>query len=108
MKYTAAELNTAEAVKFEEEINKEKKQTGMMLQIISAENGERSEPFIATWEELHQVLSKEMDMDESEMNVKEKDYILLVAVMQGEETRIPRAPLITIESFLKMEINKNG
>lgn len=79
----------------------EKRQTGMMIQIISHENGNRSEPFIANFKELGEILNKEMETGES--HIHEKDFLLLVAIFQGEETKIPTSPIITIETFLKLE-----
>ena len=95
-----ADLNTATAAELEDHVNQEKRKQAMMLQLISHETGERSEPFIANWQQLKETLDK-MEDDQ----VKPEDYILLVAVMDGEDTRIPRAPLITVEKFLSLGEN---
>lgn len=85
----------------EEALLTKKRETGMMIQIISHENGNRSEPFIADFKELGEILNKEMEKGES--NIHEKDFILLVAIFHGEETKIPTSPIITVETFLKLE-----
>ena len=66
---------------------KEKQQSGMMLQIICQKSGIRSEPFMANFSELAKILNNEMEKDES--NITPDDFILLVAVMNGEDTKIP-------------------
>ena len=67
-----------------------------LFQIISADNGQRSEPFITTWDKLHQVFSEGGD------EVNQEDYILLVAVMNDKETTIPGNPLMKIKSFIEL------
>ena len=95
-----ADLNSAEAVKIEDQVNKHKQQEGMMLQFVSHANGRRSEPFMSTWTQLREMLLARPEQDEQQVN--DKDYILLVAVMAGEETQIPSTPLITVETFLNI------
>lgn len=82
------------AIKTVEEQKTEKK---FMFQFINHENGLRSEPFVGSWKNLNQVLELR---EEGERPVA-KDYILLVAVLDKDDTIIPATPLITVESYLK-------
>ena len=68
-----------------------------VIQIINAENGNRSKPYEANWDQLAESLKKAE-------SINSKDYILLVAAIEGEEEQmqIPQSPLITIETFLSM------
>lgn len=86
-------------VHIEEAINEIKFKDRFMIQIINHQTGYRSEPFLANWDELREVLTD----SEKEGGPVGKDYILLVAVMRNEETIIPQAPIITIDSFMAME-----
>jgi len=70
-----------------------------MIQIINHQSGYRSEPFLSTWEGLRKVLKDSAEND----GPVGKDYILLVAVMRDDETIIPQAPLITVDTFMAME-----
>lgn len=69
-----------------------------IFQFICAETGHRSEPFLSNWTQLHEVLNMRT---EEQPKPADKDYILLVAVMDKEQTHIPNSPLITVESYLK-------
>jgi len=74
------------------------KKQQFVIQIINAENGNRSKPFAANWDELRESLNKAGEA------INSKDYILLVAsIGEGEEQmQIPQSPLITIETFMEM------
>ena len=85
--------------KIQEQINDIKEQDRFMIQIINHENGYRSEPFLTDWKGLKTSLEAAGEND----GPQGKDYILLVAVMRDEETIIPQAPLITIDTFMAME-----
>lgn len=122
MKYTKAELakleNTKPAMEMDpknetidklqksqitpemaKDIANQKIENKFIFQIISKENGKRSEPFVTNWSELYTILSQA-----EEQNIH--DYILLVAVLQGDETIVPGTPLITIETFLEYHLEQ--
>jgi len=80
-------------------LDQEKKEQKFLFQFVNHENGERSEPFISNWDGILETLHKK-PVDQVPSS---KDYILLVAVLNGEETTIPATPLITVESFMKFK-----
>jgi len=71
-----------------------------VIQIINHENGNRSKPFEASWDELNATLTKAGE------SVSPENYILLVAAIKetdgDEQMHIPTAPLITIGTFMEM------
>lgn len=75
----------------------ESKFNEFVFQFICHETGHRSEPFLSTWTKLGEIL--ELRTPEQE-KPSDKDYILLVAVMDGKQTHIPTSPLITVETYL--------
>jgi len=79
-------------------VNEIKFKDRFMIQIINHENGYRSEPFLSDWDGLRKSLKEAEEND----GPKGKDYILLVAVLRDEETIIPQAPLITVDTFMEM------
>jgi len=70
-------------------------ETKFLFQFINHENGQRSKPFTGTWDDVTEVLAHR-GPDERPTN---EDYILLVAVLDGEQTTIPVTPLITVGHF---------
>jgi len=70
-------------------------QTKFLFQFINHENGQRSKPFTGTWDDVTEVLAHR-GPDERPKN---EDYILLVAVFNGDQTTIPATPLITVGHF---------
>ena len=78
-----------------ESIEKQKEQGKFMFQFVDHETGNRSEPFIGSWQAVNEVLKARK---EGERPV-DQDFILLVAVLDGEETRIPATPLITVKTY---------
>jgi len=96
-------------------IQAEKLEPKFIFQIIGAHDGKRSEPILNTWDGLTELL---IDMEhamaqhnhdqlvenpEHEDTNYQDDYILLVAVINGEETIIPGTPLITVKHFLNLK-----
>lgn len=77
-----------------------------VFQLINHKNGERSEPAVASWDELAAV------MRENNEQIEKDDYILLVAIVDPESENeglvIPKTPLITIDTFLKMFQNQGS
>ena len=68
-----------------------------IFQVIAHKNGERTEPFVATWEECRATIRK--------AEVDEADYLLLVALIDPDKETdlvIPKTPLISVETLLKM------
>lgn len=72
-----------------------------VFQFIDHTNGQRSEPFLSSWTELAEVLELRKEGEKP----TNKDFILLVAVMDKEQTHIPGTPLITVDSYLKTVTN---
>lgn len=66
-----------------------------LFQFIDHETGHRSKPFTGTWDAVQEVL----DYREKGEKPDDQDYILLVAIMDGEDTQIPSTPLITVKTF---------
>ena len=69
-----------------------------VFQIISHETGARSEPFVATWDQMHDLIQQNEERDND-------DLILLVAIVDPEDSEgmtIPKTPLIKIETFVNM------
>jgi len=61
-----------------------------LIQLISADNGKRSDPFAADLEQLREVLRQTSDERDS-------DYVLMVgAKVEGEDFQITNTPLTTI------------
>ncbi len=77
-------------------IEEQKKEHKFMFQFIKAQDGTRSEPFVGNWESVLEIL----DLRKEGESPQNEDYILLVAVLNKEETKIPATPLITVQSFL--------
>lgn len=73
------------------------------FQLIKKETGKRSAPFVTNWSKLYESFKNADQTDENAPS--QDDYILLVAVLDGEDTTIPTTPLITIRSYLAMMDN---
>lgn len=67
----------------------------LLFQFVSRENGKRSAPFISNWDEVIQIL----ETSEEGQGPDDDDYVLLVAVLEGQETKIPSTPLITVKTL---------
>jgi len=76
-------------------IEQEKQEKKFMFQFVNHEDGTRSEPFVGSWDTVTEILNARKT-DERPNN---EDYILLVAVLDGKDTKIPATPLITIKTF---------
>ena len=76
-----------------------------IYQFISSETGQRSDPFEATWDDLYKVLQNQKS-DEDPIN--ENDFILLCMVVDGENSSIPKSPLITVKSFMEFKDTQNS
>ena len=71
---------------------------------ISAESGQRSDPFIGDWSKIATSLQK---LEEQQR----QDYLLLVALLDPEDEDqmvIPNTPLLKIESFIEMYKNREN
>jgi len=92
-----------------------------MFQFIQQKTGRRTEPFITDWDELKDILEEAEEKyveefikagepeDYPDMFPGKQDFILLVAVMNGKQTKIPSNPLITVETFMEIHgVNKDG
>lgn len=79
-------------------IEEQKEERKFLFQFINHENGERSKPFVASWTAVRTVLEERKEGE----SPTDKDYLLLVAVMDGEDTTIPSTPLITVKSYMEM------
>ena len=69
-----------------------------IFQMVHHSSGERTEPFIATWPELYRTCREATEEEPLLM----EDYILLVQVLDDENSIIPQTPLIRVETFLKL------
>jgi len=76
-------------------IEEQKLEKKFMFQFVNHEDGTRSEPFVGSWDTVTEILNARKT-DERPNN---EDYILLVAVLDGKDTKIPATPLITIKTF---------
>lgn len=74
-------------------IDEQKAEQKFIMQFIRKETGARTEPFTTSFDKLYEVLSEQEERND-------EDYILLVAILDGENTRIPPTPLITVETFV--------
>ena len=83
-------------------IEDQKKERKFMFQFIDHTDGRRSEPFVGNWETISEIIK----LREGDQLPKNEDYILLVAVLDDEDTIIPSTPLITIQTFLDMTKNE--
>lgn len=67
-----------------------------MIQFINGDNGQRTEPFVATMDQLREVLQ---DVDDPKM---QKDYCLMVGMIEDEELKVINAPLLSVKSLQEM------
>jgi len=84
-------------------VEEQKKEKKFLFQLISHLDGKRSEPFTMSWDGLTEALTLWKETDPEKYNEDEvfKDFILLVAVLDDQDTVIPATPLITIKSYLE-------
>lgn len=94
-------LKARDATREMKSIDEQKKERKFMFQLISHETGKRSEPFVTTWDDLAASLVAARQDEEYTLKEIDKDYILLVAVLDGKDTIIPATPLLTIKSYLE-------
>lgn len=78
-----------------EGLKAEKEEKKFMFQFVNHEDGKRSEPFVGSWTTIQEIL----DLRKEDERPTDQDYILLVAVLDGQETTIPATPLITVKTF---------
>ena len=64
-----------------------------IFQLVSHEDGHRSNPFMAEYSELTTKLAEDEHLDR-------EDFLLLVMILDGKETIIPGAPLIKISTLI--------
>lgn len=95
--------NSTEKLQAKKSIEDQKKEDKFLFQFVSAEDGRRSEPFQGSWEAVTEILNHRKENEKP----GNEDYILLVAVLDGKDTRIPPTPLITVKTFLEFESNQN-
>jgi len=85
----------------EEQINSiedQKKEQKFVFQIISHLDGRRSEPFVTSWDALYSTFHD----NQNEPDFPADDWLLLVSVLDGENTTIPATPIIKISSFMNL------
>lgn len=78
-----------------------KKSQDFLFQFICHETGARSEPFVSDWRQMKEIL---LDREPGQKPA-DKDYILLVAVLDDKQTHIPKTPLIHVETFMDIQPN---
>lgn len=74
-------------------IDLETQEKKFVFQFVSKDTGQRSEPFTTTFHKLYESLEASEDPNH-------EDYILLVAVLEEQNTTIPATPLITVGTFM--------
>ena len=84
-------------------IEEEKQEHKFMFQFVDHETGKRSEPFVGNWDTVKETLSHVPDGERP----TPEDFILLVAVLDGEKTQIPATPLITVKTLLQFMSDKH-
>lgn len=89
-------MNLNQKIANEEEVNSGAPHK-FIFQFVDHTNGQRSEPFLSNWTELKEVLELRKEGEKP----TDKDFILLVAVMDSKQTHVPGTPLITVETYLK-------
>ena len=68
-----------------------------IYQIISTENGNRSRPFLGSWDQVAKAFQ------DNQEHINMGDYLLLVAIVNEEQQLdIKTAPIIKLETFLEM------
>lgn len=72
-----------------------------IFQLIKKKDGSRSDPFTATFPQLLDIF----DTTE-EAIISSEDYVLLVCVIEGENTRIPKTPLISVQDLIATSTGK--
>jgi len=76
-----------------------------LYQFIDHEKGSRSEPFIGDWETVAEILNAR----EKDQLPHDDDYLLLVAILEGEEqTIVPKTPLIKVSTFLQFKSDQTN
>lgn len=85
-------------------VEEQKQDEKFLFQFVSHETGKRSEPFVSNWDKLTTMLN-ELD---PETSPTDDDYLLLVAILDGKDTRIPATPLITVKTFRQFSIDKEA
>mgnify|MGYP000620660337 CR=1 FL=1 len=97
-------LNSTEKLEAREThktIEEHKADQKFCFQIITKADGRRSEAFVCSWDDLAKTLASD------ECPLTEEDYILLAVVIDGEDTTIPKTPLLAVGTFLKMHGEAN-
>lgn len=75
-------------------INKQR----FIYQFISAETGDRSQPFVGTWDKLYKAIQENGEQND----IRDEDYILVVATLgDKDQIQIPGTPLLTKATFMK-------
>ena len=85
-------------------IEEEKQEHKFMFQFIDHQTGKRSEPFVGNWDSVQATL----DMVQEGERPYDQDYILLVAILDGPDTKIPATPLITVKSFRQFKADQKS
>lgn len=95
-------MNVNEEVVEAEDLNPDQKQD-FVFQFVCADTGHRSEPFSTNWDQLKGILDART---EKLPKPTDEDYILLIAVMDKQQTHIPTTPLIKVKTFLEIQPEK--
>lgn len=70
-----------------------------VFQFIDHETGYRSDAFEGSYDTLRTIIEARTD----DQKPHDADYILLVAIIEDGKTTIPKAPLITVGTFINPE-----
>lgn len=95
-------LGTHPQAKKARSVEEQKKEKKFLFQFVDHLEGSRSHPFVGNWDDVTDILNHR----KPDERPGPKDYILLVAVLDGDDTQIPSTPLITVETFMNFSTQK--
>jgi len=88
---------------YKKTLEEQKKERKFCFQIIDHKTGNRTDPFVTSWDGLYETLGKGQEEDFPLL----EDYILLAVVIDGPDTTIPKTPLLTVKTFMDIHTEAN-
>lgn len=98
------EVDTAQDMADLKLLQAQKAERKFLFQVISHKDGTRSEPFITSFDALHETLNAHRN----DADFPAEDFLLLVSILEGEETIIPATPIIKISTFANIKNNQES
>lgn len=77
-------------------------QAKLLFQFIDHENGSRSQAVTGNAGTIMEIIKAR----EPGQKPRNEDYIIVLAVLSGENTFIPETPIILVDSFIKLHPNQ--